>query len=172
MLKLSYKSNKETCSHKFKNNVQHFQNQPISSITQQRFYDMGKNVFVKNPLSKREISSYIFWIYMKALALMCYITCAAADFEMDSNTNFDLLMCLCMCECLHVQVCLCACAHSRVCMPMYRFVCVCAGVNVCIHACEHVGSALLVSFKTISISVVTDNADSNIRQVVDKLPRK
>lgn len=44
---------------------------------------MGKNVFVKNPLSKREISSYIFWIYMKALALMCYITCAAADFEMD-----------------------------------------------------------------------------------------
>lgn len=81
-------------------------------------------------------------------------------------------MCLCMCECLHVQVCLCAGVHSCVCIPMYRFVCVCAGVNVCIHACEHVGSALLVSFKTISISVVTDNADSNIRQVVDKLPRK
>lgn len=73
---------------------------------------------------------------------------------------------------MHVQVCLCAGVHSCVCMPMYRFVCVCAGVNVCIHACEHVGSALLVSFKTISISVVTDNADSNIRQVVDKLPRK
>lgn len=141
-----------------------------------QLHNKGFKIWVRMCLLKihflREISSHIFWIYMKALTLMCYITCAAADFEMDQNTNFDLLMCLCMCECLHVQVCLCAGVHSCVCMPMYRFVCVYAGVNVCIHACEHVGSALLVSFKTISISVVTDNADSNIRQVVDKLPRK